>query len=632
MHISFRPIRRAGAAYALAITLLFVGFSLMLFGSMLYWTITNSKIAARSNVFNTSAYAAEGATERVMAVMDRDFLSQTLNPDLTTYSMLAPDSGTQTAWGWPVTYQFADASNVVNQVSVNIQPQNLDSRYAGLFGAVANCTLTATATPVPAVPNCVPATVSEKFQLASIPVFQSAVFYNLDLAIEPGAAMTINGPVFCNANIWLWPHGNPLKFTSTVQAVLNVTTNMQDPNDPQAPGTRGTITFVLTNQPMSHVPSLTLPIGTNNSAAAVESILNLPPSGLGVPNSAGYQTTNQIYLYNECDLIISNYASGTNCMNGTINGTNFIMRGTNMAIFYSDQLASFGSFTKLTNDLLMPKTTNCAVTNLYKASNILYAGYSFVTNVAFYDYREKDVVQAVQIDVAKLNQWLTGSQGQFYSGTCTNTKGHPIDSIYVYNNVPPTSRGMPAVRLVNGQQLPSQWGLTVATPMPLYIKGDYNNKTPGGTASGTNTTYTYPASIMGDAITILSSSWNDTSNSTYASYASRDPVSTTINAACLEGIVVSTNISGTKYYSGGLENFLRLLEDWSGQSATLTYNGSIVVMFPSIYATNCWVGPGTYYTVPTRAWGFDYKFMLQANMPPCAPQVKAVLRNGWSVY
>ena len=72
-----------------------------------------------------------------------------------------------------------------------------------------------------------------------------------------------------------------------------------------------------------------------------------------------------------------------------------------------------------------------------------------------------------------------------------------------------------------------------------------------------------------------------------------------------EGIVQSNpTISGN--YSGGVENFLRLLESWS--SKTLTYNGSIVVMFPSIYATNSWEPTGNYYNPPTRNWAFDANF------------------------
>ena len=59
---------------------------------------------------------------------------------------------------------------------------------------------------------------------------------------------------------------------------------------------------------------------------------------------------------------------------------------------------------------------------------------------------------------------------------------------------------------------------------------------------------------MADSITILSANWNDGTTSKMPTAST-----TTVNAAMLEGIVRSTNSN----YSGGVENFLRLLENWS---------------------------------------------------------------------
>jgi hypothetical protein len=76
------------------------------------------------------------------------------------------------------------------------------------------------------------------------------------------------------------------------------------------------------------------------------------------------------------------------------------------------------------------------------------------------------------------------------------------------------------------------------------------------------------------------------------------------------------------------------LEDWSGN--TNTYNGSIVVMFPSIYATNFWVGTaasgaaGAYYNPPNRNWGFDANFLQQSGLPPLTPQLKKTIRVSWN--
>jgi hypothetical protein len=71
-----------------------------------------------------------------------------------------------------------------------------------------------------------------------------------------------------------------------------------------------------------------------------------------------------------------------------------------------------------------------------------------------------------------------------------------------------------------------------------------------------------------------------------------------------------------------------LLEDWSN-GPTLCYNGSIVVMFPSIYATNYWQLTGVYYNAPKRMWGFDANFTQQPKLPPLTPQAKAVIRGQW---
>ena len=144
-----------------------------------------------------------------------------------------------------------------------------------------------------------------------------------------------------------------------------------------------------------------------------------------------------------------------------------------------------------------------------------------------------------------------------------------------------------------------------------------------------STVHTDPAALMADSITVLSSSWSDGNNSS-TSLGSRNTVTTTINAGMLEGIVGSnTNISGN--YSGGVENFLRLEENWGN---TLWYNGAIVVLFYSQYATNSWQPPspgaGGYYAVPTRGWAFDTNFTQQIKLPPMTPEVKAIVRGNWT--
>ena len=187
-----------------------------------------------------------------------------------------------------------------------------------------------------------------------------------------------------------------------------------------------------------------------------------------------------------------------------------------------------------------------------------------------------------------------------------------------------TATTLPAVRLVNGGALPSQtapYGFTVATAQPIYVWGNYNctNNT-GSSLAVNNTAHTWPAALMGDAINILSGAWND-------GVTNKKPTAsdTTVNAAMIGGIVPSTN----SMYSGGVENFLRTLESW-GASGDLWYNGSIIVMFPSRYATNFWQQTGNYYDAPTRHWAFDTNFTAQGGLPPLTPQSKGVIRASWN--
>jgi len=606
----------------------------MVFASMMYWITSNATQTTRNNLFNTTEAVAEGTAETAMSQMDRDFLYQSLN-NVSTYEALIPGQTNASGTSWPIKYKLTN--------NVSITPLNwstnwtklYSSQFTGLYAYVAQCAVVATATPLNQGYNNLSATVTEQFQLASIPVFQFGVFYNMDLDIIPGATFTMAGKVFANGYIWMCP-GAASYFSNSVSATLEVT-NADDPDDQQNKTPDASLVHYATlagGNPLSGVDSLTLPVAgsTDNNQTNTEAILNLPPAGQIIPADAAYNSTNQVYLYNEADLIISNSATGINGNSGY---------GSNISVYYSADKSRSPRLTLLTNDIMAvigyTYKTNGGVVKVTGTN--YYCGYSFVTNVTFYDFRESATNQAVQIDISKFNLWYTNQATRatnFVSGYQWNSeniqdKGHPIDSIYVYNSVPMTSSQLPSVRVVNGATLPSAYGLTVATAFPIYVLGNYNVQTNGSHSDvgQPDTKYTYPAALMGDSITILSSSWND-SYTINTNLSLRTATSATVNAACLEGIVQSCKDSnGNKHYSGGLENFLRLEETWSGK---LTYNGSIVVMFPSIYATNYWQTTGKYYNPPGRQWGFDANFQNQAKLPPLTPQVKQIVRGEFGNY
>jgi hypothetical protein len=626
MQMTFISARRQQSAFAITIVLAFLAAALLVFASMMYWISSNAKVTMRNNQFLASAYAAEAATEKVLAYMQRDFFYQALTNE-SYYGALLPDMT-----GWPVQYDFSTPAGAANQIYVDIGPVPasmvpLNSQYSGLYGIAQDCMIAATATPVGQA-YTVPATVTQQVQFASIPVFQFAIFYNIELEINPGSAMTINGKVFSNGDIYATgsSSANPLKFTDTVQAV-GTYNDHRDPNDGQGTRNDNVVCTITYHNPSSGNDPLSLPLGgnsTNYNATNAEALINLPPAIWAPPNwDAAYSTNGMVYLCNRSDLIISNAWNGTNSA-----------AGTNITIWYQDQSVSPYLF-KLTNNQACTfsntkspyniTTTNvCALpTNYPSYTNYVRIGssFSFVTNVLFYDARESKQVQAVQFDVAAFCKWITNStsEGASYNATCNSHKSHPINGIFIYNNVTRTSTRLPAVRVVNGTQLYDSHGMTVITPMPLYVKGHYNVKDSTGTAIGTtNTLHTYPAALMGDSITVLSSNFVDKAVTATMGTAA----ATTVNAAMIEGIVQTTN----SHYSGGVENFIRFLEDWT--TVTNTYNGSIVVMFPSIYATNFWTG--TVYGVPkSRQWGFDANFKYQNKLPPCTPSSRALIRGTW---
>jgi len=196
-------------------------------------------------------------------------------------------------------------------------------------------------------------------------------------------------------------------------------------------------------------------------------------------------------------------------------------------------------------------------------------------------------------------------------------------------------------------------GLTVGTDLPAYTIGDYNtgavgaavpSNNSGGGASrvagysvtvGTEPQPVRPAAIIADAITILSRKWSETfaagglridlgSSVGYNNQplGSRNPVWTTLNTAFIAGNVPTTSAA----YSGGAENYPRLLENWGGQ---LTLYTSIICLYPSRWADRRWRQTGNYYNAATRNWHFETMFLNPDFLPPGTPSAITFSRAEW---
>ncbi len=205
----------------------------------------------------------------------------------------------------------------------------------------------------------------------------------------------------------------------------------------------------------------------------------------------------------------------------------------------------------------------------------------------------------------------------------------PLNIIYVGDWRATNSTTNAAVRLMGGGSANfPPYGLTVATPDPLYIWGNYDTPS-AANLNSTNVIGTYPTSFISDAFTILSANWQDSYSSSSTSL-SRPATSTTVNGAIITGVVYSTGPggSGTTQFSGGVHNMPRLLEDWS--SSTLALNTSLVNLFPSTIATAPFVWPtaNTVYMVPLiRQWSFNQNYNSPTGLPPGTPLMPVTVQR-----
>jgi hypothetical protein len=164
--------------------------------------------------------------------------------------------------------------------------------------------------------------------------------------------------------------------------------------------------------------------------------------------------------------------------------------------------------------------------------------------------------------------------------------------------------------------------LTFVTDRALYVQGDYNNF-----ASNTGK---QAASLIGDTITVLSNSCQDSERKLNCGILAGQNAATptTVNAAFLSYTDRSTgNSTGTsplptpQSYSGGLNNYMRMVEDWSGQN--FNYSGSFVSLgSPQEFSGAYQAGGGAgYYNVPNRNFNYETNFDAFARLPPLTPKV-----------
>lgn len=438
----------------------------------------------------------------------------------------------------------------VNKIGTLTEEIISSGQYVGLRGYVQRYTVRARASSDRRTSE-----IEREIQHQFIPLFQFGVFYEKDLEIYPGPNMTFAGPIHTNSDLYMGAETH-IWCNSTVTAVGRYWHYRKDGAHPDPPGA---VDIKNTLGAYQNVWRGSYWLDNRQASWATDA---LALWGGNVRDAAHGLTTLRLPLPPAADqhIVVERALPGDD---QTVRDAKYWYKAS---VRYLDGVLT----DSLGNPLVHPGVYT------YTANN-------------FWDDRQDKWVDVVEIDVAAM---MTGGYVP------------PNRILYVSHR----NGDAPVVRIKNAQTLPVG-GLTIATDLPLYVKGNYNSTAKKGSA------------LLCDAITLLSPSWSD-ANSALA-LNSRVASSMTVYACIMTGHVNTINGST---YSGGVENIFRFLEKWDGQ--TVMYRGSIIDLWYSQWATAPW-SYGAFYTAPTRNWAFDTDLLSPANWPPGTPRVHTVQRGQW---
>jgi hypothetical protein len=484
---------------------------------------------------------------------------------ISNYKIIATD---------PQLVQMSD-DNLAPTPGVGQQPTNATFNY------VASVDVT-----LPTLRGDITTQIRRVFQKEQVSPWAFAIFYVDPLEIHPGPLFKVTGPVHTNSDLYA-AH-------NTVQFFDKVTYGGKWYNK-YMPGDCRTDTptpplFLLA--PPDVAPAKQ-PFGLDSSR-----IFN---SGDANPNNDSYHEL--------IDIPLVNPATGVRYTDPLQNQRYYDQAAIKILIDGSNNITVM----KLDGTIVTGSSANASDKKLY---NAITAAGVITKGELISDDREipgqKVRLATLHIDqlLLKVNDTTNGIPSSRWNGVVYIT-----DTSYT----PSTRRG---IRLKGGNVLPNG-GLTIASANPVYIQGDYNTGSgvvPSNTGDPLNPTVpTYdkslrPASVIGDAVNILSNAWVDTNaNNSAAS-------NTTVNTAIVSGIVPTGNCN----YSGGAENFPRFLENWDAK--TFTYYGSMVELYNSKQAVGPW-GTSNYYSPPLRQWYFDTDF--NTHTPPGTLMLYNYIKSRW---
>lgn len=448
----------------------------------------------------------------------------------------------------------------------------------------------------------------------AVPLFQFAVFYNTDLEILPGPDMTLGGRVHSNRDLFLGCGRTLTLDTNYVHAVGNIYRRRK--NDPSA--SEGTVLvrrWVANpfdpSEPRELVPMMSRSQLSGTGATSASGFDSDFVLGFDADGDGSYTGTNDVLPWGPGALEFWSQPAGYGASGHTVGSAAHGVREAlppsvgSMAMFEPVAGGDFAWDATAREYVAVAAGTGTHAKGRYHAQAGLAiltrddgtwraydaSGLDITSDLAgavavrsIYDGRQAENTSS-RVSVTDIDVEALAASGRFPSNGL-------IYAAHYGEGVGLQAKG---IRLRNGAELPAP--LTVVSEDPVYIQGDYNSVAKKG------------ASVIGDAVNLLSNAWDD--SKTRGTLPVAEP--TTFNVA----IVAGNQETEVGRYNGGLENLPRFHENWTG--VTCTIRGSFVNLRNSQFATGDWVYGGDRYTAPNRAWAYDPDFNDVTNLPPYTP-------------
>lgn len=453
-----------------------------------------------------------------------------------------------------------------------------------------------------------------RFKSRVVPMFQFAAFYDKDLEILPGPSMNLNGPVHTNGDLYM-QSDNTLTINGQVTTGGTIYRGRKNDNSCRANSTR---VYDPTNPQhlVSVCPNRTTVTATHTNPFNgmiqfdVDTVTVPPPEILDPVAGSLYWDKADLRLVLNTDAALNPVV--------TVPGvtTGIEVRNADQSVNAAATLALYNCSAGQANNQRSIRRNPAAGDNTMA---VVGTSYSFRNN------RENKNIRMLDIDLRGLLNCLHSTN---WLGTSSRTLGDTTEGglVLYFTATGPnalTNTSPYGVRIRNGQTLqsniggaPSVLGLTIVSDQAIYLQGNYNS------------TGKRPAAILADSFHPLSNNFYDTTAQNFRDSTTTQPVnnrpatSTIQNVAVLSGTDTTGGQEGSAgqggAYNGGLENYPRFHENWTGD--TYTYRGSFVSLNRPRRYSGAWVYGNPQYTAPNRNWDYDTDFNNAANLPPISPR------------